>query len=326
MTTAPNLPAIEGLLPVWVVGARPSVATAAWIALAILDRVRGHARPTDVLREATRYLAARGVEGPEATAEALLRYVLRTDRIGLYSREVGLSIAEAKSLSRALCERCTGVPLEYIVGERQFRDLVLATEPGVFIPRPETELLVDAALEAIAGIEAPVVVDVGTVNGAIALSLKQARSDARVIATDVSLAAVTLARRNADRHGLEVQVLRGSYLDPVPDALRETMSLVVSNPPYVNREEYEALPDEVRAEPCEALVGGTKFHTELAELATSWLAVGGWLVVEIGADQGHQVRAIFDRAGLEALGVLPDLAGRDRIARGRRGHRTARVT
>lgn len=273
-------------------------------------------KPADLVRRSADYLEAHGVESPRATAEALLMHLLGTDRAGLYARTDGLDTATARLYGRALCQRCTGTPLQYLTGEQQFMDLTLSVTPGVFVPRQETEKLVEAALETIAVVAEPVVVDVGTGTGAVALAIKRYRPEARVHATDVSEAAVTLATRNAARYGLEVEVHLGDLLSPLPSNMRGTLDLLVSNPPYVTREEYEDLPDEVKAEPYEALVGGTDVHRRLVELAQVWLTPGGWLVLEIGADQGGPVRALFERR-LEDVEVLPDLAGRDRVVRGR---------
>ena len=273
-------------------------------------------RPADVVRRSAEYLARHGVESPRETAEALLMHILGTDRAGLYSRTGGLDSRTARLLGRALCQRCGGTPLQYLTGKQQFMDLELAVSPEVFVPRPETEGLVEAALEVLARKDRPTVVDVGTGTGAVALSIKHHRPDAEVLATDVSEAAVTLARANAGGHRLAVEVLRGDLLDPIPPVLRGRLSLLVSNPPYVSPEEYVSLPQEVRAEPYEALVGGTKFHERLTRVAPRWLAAGGWLLVEIGADQGPEVRQMFQEQ-LEDVEVLPDLAGRDRVVRGR---------
>jgi release factor glutamine methyltransferase len=279
--------------------------------------VKGRAvTPAEVVRRAARYLAAHGVESPERTAEILLQHVLGTDRVGVYARRDGLNSAEAKAYGRVLCQRCTGTPVQYLTGRQQFMDLDLEVEPGVFVPRPETEVLVETALEVLGDETRPVVVDVGTGTGAIALAVKRHRPGARVLATDVSEAAVSLARRNASRLGLEVEVLRGDLLDPMPPALRGTLDLLVSNPPYVTRDEFEDLPREVKREPYSALVGGTQVHTALVELAPQWLRPGAWLVVEIGAGQGDEVLSSFER-NLTDLAVVPDLAGRDRIVRGR---------
>jgi release factor glutamine methyltransferase len=271
-------------------------------------------RPSDVLARATRYLDAHDVEEPRRTAEILMEHVLRTDRAGLYSRSQGLSAAEARAFGRALCRRCTGSPVQHVTGAQPFRSIALRVRAGVFIPRPETEIVVDAALEAIASTEAPTVVDVGTGTGAIALSIKKERPDATVFATDVSEAAVALACENADRLGLDVEVLHGDLLEPLPADVRPR--LIVSNPPYVTAEEYSTLPAEVRADPERALVGGTDLHARLAAESPSCLASGGWLVLEIGATQGAEVTAILGEA-FDDVEVLSDLGGRDRVVRGR---------
>ena len=273
-------------------------------------------RTGEVVARGADYLARHGVESPRETAEALLMYFLGTDRAGLYSRTEGLDTRTAKLFGRALCQRCHGVPLQYLTGEQQFFDLVLGVAPGVFVPRPETELLVERALELVPPGE-PTVVDVGTGTGAIALALKRFRPDARVLATDVSEEAVAVAFANASRHALEVEILHGDLLSPVPDELRGHVGLIVSNPPYVTEDEYADLPAEVRAEPMEALVGGTDIHRRLAEEAPPWLREDGWLLVEIGAAQGEEVEATLAQA-FDEVAVLRDLAGKPRMVRGKR--------
>ena len=127
-------------------------------------------RPSQVVSRAADYLDRHGVTEPRVTAEALLQYFLRTDRAGLYARTEGLDTRTARLFGRALCQRCHGVPLQYLTGEQQFLDLVLGVAPGVFVPRPETEVLVERALEVLPGDGAPVVVDVGTGTGAVAMA------------------------------------------------------------------------------------------------------------------------------------------------------------
>ena len=253
-------------------------------------------RPAEVVRRGAGYLERHEVDQPLATAEVLLASILGTDRTGLYLREEGLSTAEAKRFGRALCRRCTGTPVQHLTGEQGFRGLVLTVRPGVFIPRPETEVVVDAALVAVAALEAPLVVDVGTGTGAIALSIALEHPGARVVATDASPEAVALAREHAGRFGLAVDVREGDLLEPIADELAGKVDLVVSNPPYVEPSELEGL---------------------FAQ-AAACLRPGGMVVVEIGDAQGEAVAGAMRAAGFAGVRVGPDLTGRDRFVEGRR--------
>ena len=274
-------------------------------------------RPSEVLIRATAYLERHGVESARESAEALMMTVLSTDRAGLYARSEGLSMGEARTFGRALCQRCAGTPLQHLTGEQPFRRISVTVRPGVFIPRPETEVLVEVALECLGRREEPVVVDVGTGTGAVALAIADERPGSRVFATDLSPEAVELSTENAARLGLSVTVLQGDLLDPLPPTLRGAVDLVVSNPPYVTDAEYDDLPAEVRADPRLALVGGTRLHERLAAGAIRWLRRGGALAVEIGASQGPEVAKVLERS-YEDVGIVPDLARRDRIVVGRR--------
>jgi release factor glutamine methyltransferase len=177
---------------------------------------------------------------------------------------------------------------------------------------------VEHGLAALHDVSDPVVVDVGTGTGAIALAVKDERPDASVTATDVSPEAVALARENAARLGLDVEVLDGDLLAPLPEALRGEVDLVVANPPYVEPGEVEGLPPEVRADPPLALVGGVAVYRRLFEAAAAWVRPGGAVVVEIGETQGSAVAAAATAAGLADAEVLPDLTGRDRVVAARR--------
>jgi release factor glutamine methyltransferase len=274
-------------------------------------------RPALIVRRAADYLSRHDVESPLPTAEILLATVLGTDRAGLYTRDEGLSTAEAKRFGRALCRRCVGVPLQHLTGEQGFRHLTLVVRPGVFIPRPETEILVERALATVADLSEPLVVDVGTGTGAIALAIKDERPGARVIAIDVSPGAVALARENAVRSNLEVEVVAGDLLDAVPEALHGAVDLVVSNPPYVEEHELSALPRDVRADPILALAGGADMYERLFAQASRVLRPGGAVAVEIGETQGPGISAAVSRAGFVAVEVHPDLAGRDRVVTAR---------
>jgi release factor glutamine methyltransferase len=276
-------------------------------------------RPAQVLRRAADYLSRHEVESPLPTAEILLSRVLGTDRAGLYARDEGLSGAEAKRFGRALCRRCVGVPLQHLTGEQAFRRLTLTVRPGVFIPRPETEILVEHALAAIAETGAPAVVDVGTGTGVVALAVKDERPDARVLAIDRLGEAVELARANAWHLGLDVDVVQGDLLAPVPSALRGTVDLVVSNPPYIPADEVRALPREVRADPATALIGGIDVFDRLFAQASDVLRPGGAMVVEIGSSQRDAVEAAARMAGFVRVESHRDLTGRHRVVSGRTG-------
>jgi release factor glutamine methyltransferase len=273
-------------------------------------------RPAEVVRRAAGYLARHDVESPVPTAEVLLMQVLGTDRVGLYVRDDGLSTAEAKRFGRALCRRCVGVPLQHLTGEQAFRRLMLVVRPGVFIPRPETEILVEHALAAILDVAAPVVIDVGVGAGAIALSVKAERPDARVLATDLSLEAVALAADNAERLGLEIEIFRGDLLAPVPSDLCGAVDLVVSNPPYVEGAAIETLPPEVRADPRLALEGCVALFERLFAQARPLLRAGGTVAIEIGDALGPAVARALTAAGFLHVRIEPDLTGRHRVAMG----------
>ena len=269
-------------------------------------------RPSEVLRRAAVYLDRHSVESPQATAEVLLIHVLRTDRAGLYARTEGLDAREARMFGRAICQRCAGTPVQHLTGEQVFRRLALEVRPGVFVPRPETEVLVEHALGALGDDEGPVVVDAGTGTGAIALAIKDERPGAKVFATDRSPEAVELAGANAERLGLDVTVIEGDLLQPLPADLRGWVDLVVSNPPYVPPEELEDLPPEVRADPPLALVDDGAVYGRLAAQALRWLRDGGALALEIDARRGPDVAEVLRRDFVDVR-VESDLAGRDRV-------------
>jgi release factor glutamine methyltransferase len=274
-------------------------------------------RPAQVVRRAADYLERHGVDSPVPTAERLLSHVLATDRARIYARD-GLTSREAKLFGRALCRRCAGEPLQHVTGEQAFRRVVVGVRPGVFVPRPETEILVQAALDGLADVPAPVVADVGTGTGAVALAIRDERPDATVFATDLSPEAVTLARENAAALGLEVAVAEGDLLEPLPAALRTRLDAVVCNPPYVALEDRETLPPDVRAEPELAVFGGVELAERLFTEAASWLRPGGLVAVEIEESTASAVVGAAERVGFVDVSVRTDLAGRDRVVAGRR--------
>jgi release factor glutamine methyltransferase len=274
-------------------------------------------RTAQVVQRAADYLERHGVDSPIPTAERLLAHVLETDRTGIYARD-GLTTQEAKSFGRVLCRRCAGEPLQHVTGEQGFRRIVLRVRPGVFVPRPETEVLVQVALDALTEVPSPTVVDVGTGCGAVALAIADERPDAAVWGTDRSPEAIALARENADALDLAATLVEGDLLEPLPGELRGKVDAVVSNPPYVSPEARDSLPADVLAEPELAVFGGVPLYGRLFTQAVVWLRRGGLVAVEIEEHAARDVVTAAEAAGLDELGVHPDLAGRDRVVRGRR--------
>ena len=273
-------------------------------------------RPSELVRRGSDYLARHGVDSPTANAEELLMSLLGGDRSALYRDGDDVDPAVSRLYGRALCRRGRGVPLQHITRRQAFFDLMLMVGPGVFVPRPETEGLADLALEMLTRTPSPVVADVGTGTGAVALAIKHRRPDAEVVATDVSDEAVSMSNANARRLGLEVRTYRGDLLSPLPASLRDRLAMVVSNPPYVGPEDLDDLPEEVKADPREALVGGTDVHRRLADDARAWLRREGILLMEIGQTQGAVVADMLRELGYRSVEVRKDLAGRDRYAHG----------
>jgi release factor glutamine methyltransferase len=271
-----------------------------------------------VARRAADYLERHDVDAPRATAEILLADVLGTDRTGVYAREAGLTTQEARRFGRALCRRCAGTPLQHLTGRQAFRRLDLRVRPGVFIPRPETEILVDAALELIAGAAAPLVVDVGTGTGAVALAIADEHPGAKVHATDVSDAALGLAAENARLLGLPIELHRGDLLAGLPPTLRGAADAIVSNPPYVDPASADDVPVEVRADPAVAVYATPELTARLLHEAYAWLRPGGGVAVEIEDSTAAEVTTAAREAGFGSVAVRPDLNGRDRVVVARR--------
>lgn len=210
--------------------------------------------------------------------------------------------------------------MQYVTGVAAFRYLELAVGPGVFIPRPETELVAERAMSHLR--QGGTVVDVGTGSGAIALSLAHERPAARVIATESSTAALAWATSNRARLDLDVELIECDLLSGLTFELEDQVDVIVANPPYVRPDERPSLErDVVDYEPAEALFAGEnglRTIRRLGQQARRWLRPGGWMVVEIGAEQSEAVRDLLGGQGYEEIGVHEDLAGRPRIAEARR--------
>jgi release factor glutamine methyltransferase len=255
----------------------------------------------EALAEAEPRLAAAGVETPRVDAEWLVAHVLSTTRSGLAARLDD----EVDGFEPLLRRREAREPLAYVLGEWGFRRLTLKTDARALVPRAETETLVERALALADGIEQPRILDVGVGSGAIALALKDERPDARVSGVDVSDDALELARENAERLGLDVEL---RHADGAA-AAGEGWDVVVANPPYV--ETLDGAHPELTWEPEVALLGSGE-HERLARAARA-----RFVVFEVGDGQAQEVAQLLERLGSSEVAITADLTGRDRVVEGR---------
>lgn len=262
-----------------------------------------------------------GGEDARTDAEVLLLEATGRPRHQLWSHpEATVSPAQRAVFVEMAERRRRGEPVAHIVGRRGFWTVELECGPDALIPRPETELLVEAALALDLPRAGVRVLDLGTGTGAIAIALAMERPGWKVIAGDASDAALAIARRNVERLGIRNVALRaGDWFDVVRPG--ERFALVVSNPPYVAADDPHLEAGDLRFEPRSALASGPDGLDALRAIAASapeHLEPGGWLLVEHGFEQGEPVRGLFREAGFEGVGTRRDLAGLDRVTGGHR--------
>jgi release factor glutamine methyltransferase len=271
----------------------------------------------EALRRAGDELRKAGCPTPHVDAELLLASTLRTGRTELFAEpERELDDVEQALFTGLVARRAVREPVAYILGEWGFRRLVLTVNRHVLVPRPETEVVVERCLARLRELEAPLVLDIGTGSGAIALAIADEHPGARVVATDISSDALGVAAANRQRTAVadRVELVLGHLVA----GLRGPFDLVVSNPSYVPPAEYEALEPEIRLyEPHEAVVG-TGQTGAIALRAHPILRPGGWLVLESHDERAGDVAAALRALGYEDVGISPDLAGRDRVVEARR--------
>jgi release factor glutamine methyltransferase len=265
------------------------------------------------LAHATATLAAAGCETPRLDAEVLLAEAVEVDRLTLLARNgTALSGAQHGRFDALIARRARREPVAYILGRRGFRDLELAVDSRVLVPRPETELLVEAALELPRGAR---VLDIGTGSGAVALALKHERPDLEVAGSDVSAAALVVARANGERLGLDVA---WHHADLVNGA-RGSWDAVVANPPYVAEDEMSRLAPEIHHEPRAALEAGEDGLEVISRLVPELSEAGvPWVALEVGLGQAAAVSERLAGAGYARIEARDDLAGIPRVVVARR--------
>ncbi len=248
----------------------------------------------------------------------LLCHALGVKRVALITQsERRLTADEAARLSALFARRQRGEPVAYIVGEREFFGLPFAVGPAVLIPRPDTELLVELALERLAPRAS--LLDMGTGSGAIAVALAHSRPDAAVSALDVSAEALALARRNAASNGARVELLHSDWYAAVAG---RRFDMIVSNPPYIAGGDHHLSEGDLRFEPAGALTDhadGLSALRRIVDDAAAHLTPGGWLLLEHGYDQAGAVRALLDAQAYQEVRSWRDLAGVERVSGARLG-------
>jgi release factor glutamine methyltransferase len=286
-------------------------------------------RILDVINKTATFFAKHGIENPRLNIELLLAHLLRKKRLELYLEfERELDPTTLDRLREMVRRRAAGEPLQYIAGETEFCGLTLAVDRRVLIPRPETELLVETAVQRLAAAAAAnaspaTIVDLCTGSGCIAVALAKrltapgAETSVTIYATDASREALEVARANANRHQVEknIRFLHGNLLDALPVDLKA--DAIISNPPYVASGELAALPREVRDfEPLEALRAGQDGLEAIRPIiagARRFLQPAGFVALELGAAQRAAVEHLFGRHGCQVVQVVCDLQGHERV-------------
>lgn len=282
-----------------------SAAQEKWDVLKILNWTKG-------------YLADKGVENPRLEAEWLLCEALSLDRVGLYLNfDKPLSDSELAAYRSMVARRAKREPLQYILGSQEFMGLEFQVSPAVLIPRHDTEVLVTEALKR--GSECRSILDIGTGSGCVAIALAKALPGAGICSVDISGAALAVARDNAQRNKVAVELVQGSLLEPFAG---RRFDMIVSNPPYIPVADLDTLQQEVRGfEPLSALDGGADgldFYRRITSDAPKHLNPGGWLLFEVGAGQAPQVLELLSAGGFGSESfVALDAAGIERVAGGR---------
>ena len=275
-----------------------------------------------ILEWTTSFFSDKGSPSARLDAELLLSELLKLERIHLYTNfDRPLTQVELDAYRALVKRRAQGEPIAYILGHREFWTLDLEVSPAVLIPRPDTETLVQAALDRIPKEKNWKVLDIGTGSGAIALSIASERPSLSMIATDISPEALAMARKNAENHDLAEMVdFMESDLFKNLDELKNSLDMIVTNPPYIGESEREDMgPGVAKYEPSSALFAGDdglQILKTLIPASLGYLKDGGFLLTEIGYKQGEDVKKLFQETGFQNIEILQDFGQRDRVVLG----------
>ncbi|HML34055.1 peptide chain release factor N(5)-glutamine methyltransferase [Sporomusa sphaeroides] len=272
---------------------------------------------SSILHWTRQYFGSKGIDNPRLDAEILLSHILGKDRLYLYTNfDQPLTPEELASFREAVKRRALRAPVAYITGCKEFMGLDFVVSPAVLIPRPDTEILVEAALDRLADKPEPAVADLGTGSGAIIVSMLTKLAAASGMAVDVSAAALAVARENAARHevGARLEFCQGDLFAPLTG---KKFDAILSNPPYIPDADIAGLSAEVRQEPYQALAGGNDglcFYRRIVAEAAGYLKPAGFLAVEVGIEQAGLVGMLADAvSGLDLEATIKDYAGIDRV-------------
>ena len=266
-----------------------------------------------LIKKTTDYLEQKGIESARTEAEIIISNTLKCQRVALYADfEKTVSEEEKEEIRKIIRRRVSGEPLQHITGTQQFRFLNLNISKDVFIPRAETEVLVQIALDCVKR-EAKVL-EIGTGTGAVALSLAKERN-CKVLATDINENALELAKKNANTHGLNdnTEFIKSDIFENIKS---EKFDLIISNPPYISKENMKNISAEVEKEPTAALYGGEsglRIIKSIIEAAAQYMNNSAFLLLEISSDQGESVVEIAKKSGFKKVSLEKDLTDRVRF-------------
>lgn len=270
-----------------------------------------------ILKWTRQYFGEKGVENPRLDAEVLLSHVLEKDRLYLYVHfDQPLEEKELTAFRAAVKKRAARLPVAYITGSKEFMGLDFQVTPAVLIPRPDTEILVETALNLLAEVENPELLDIGTGSGAICISMLANLQTAKGTTVDISPEALIVAKSNADKHQVTERLTfcLGDLFAPVGG---QKFHAILSNPPYIPEADIMQLTPEVKQEPNLALDGGAdglNFYRRIIQEGRSYLATGGFIAMEVGMDQAPLVAAMAEKTGFfKVSAIIKDYGGIERV-------------